>query len=418
MKFLNKLNGNKKMKKKYFIFIALTLIAVICSAMMLNGKGAKESSKFQFAEITRGDVVNTISCSGTLNAVGTVEVGTQVSGVIDRIYVDFNEKVKKGQLLAVLDMVLLKANLLDAEANYEKAVAQLEEAQANHDRNHHLYEEGFISQAEYLPYKIKLKTQQAALKSAEASLKRAEQNLKYAVISSPINGTVIQRSIEEGQTVAASLQTPTLFIIAEDMSKMEIHAQVDESDIGQIKEEQKVQFEVQAYPEKMFEGIVRQVRLQPEVVQNVVNYTVIVDANNEDGLLLPGMTAIIDFYVDEKRDVLLVPNSALRFEPSDEFLEAFRENKKKSELSVKRTMLTENGERPQNIARIWMLDDDGEPDMVMLHHGVTDGKKTEILSSRNLEEGCKVITGANGETTTSGKTNKQSQRKSGPPRLF
>lgn len=422
------------MKRKKFIWIIGTIVVILFAFFfwLLHYDGQAIEHSFKTEKITRGDVVNTVSCSGTLEAVGTVEVGTQVSAMIDHIYVDFNDRVKKGQILAQLDTVTLKAQVIEAQANYQKAEAQMDEARADHDRNLPLYQKGFISEAEYLPYKINLKTQEASLKSAEAAVKRAERNLKYAVIRSPINGTVIQRSVEEGQTVAASLQAPTLFIIAEDLSKMEIHALVDESDIGQIKEGQRAEFEVQSYPDRKFEGTVRQVRLQPEIVQNVVNYTVIVNASNEEKLLLPGMTATIDFYVEEKRDVLLIPKGALNFFPSEEMIRGMQEYRDKISKnppdSVRRIMFQKEPEsaRSQDVfgphsdmVMVWYLNSDGHFDMTPIRIGTTDGRVTEIIWSRKIKEGTQVITGLlDEENKYNNNRSKSDGMRRPPPPLF
>ncbi|MEJ2545265.1 MAG: efflux RND transporter periplasmic adaptor subunit, partial [Calditrichaceae bacterium] len=328
----------------------------------------------------------------------------------------------------------LKAQVIEAQANFQKADAQLQEAKADYDRNKALFDKGLISEAEFMPYKINLKIQQASLTSSKASLLRAERNLKYAVVRSPIDGTIIERSVEEGQTVAASLQAPTLFIIAEDLSKMEIHAQVDESDIGQIKQGQKAVFEVQAYLDKEFEGVVRQVRLQPEVVQNVVNYTVIVDASNPDDLLLPGMTATIDFFVQELKDVLAVPNTAFGFQPSEDVITAFRERMQKRFAarsdSTQRPRFNSGSQgggsgfgmgnfNPEDFGSVWFMNDNGEPDMAFFRKGKTDGKFTEILGSRNLKEGMKLITGYTDPSKEAETNNQQnSRRRFGPPGLF
>jgi HlyD family secretion protein len=424
------------MKRKKIIrivvLVLLTLFIFIFWLVYYNSQATGYS--FKTEEITRGDVVNTVSCSGTLEAVGTVEVGTQVSAMIDHLYVDFNDRVKKDQILARLDTVLLKAQLIEAQANYQRAEAQMEEAKADHDRNLPLYQKGYISEAEYLPYKINLKTQEASLRSAEAAVIRAQRNLKYAVIRSPIDGTVIQRNVEEGQTVAASLQAPTLFIIAEDLSKMEIHALVDESDIGQIKEGQRAVFEVQSYPDRKFEGTVRQVRLQPEVVQNVVNYTVIVNAYNEEKLLLPGMTATIDFYVEEKRNVLLIPNTALHFQPSDEMMRGIIERRQKNYKSppdsTRRNRfqmqpgsgdLQDTPGPPPDMAMVWYINNDGHPDSTPVRTGSTDGKVTEIVWSRDLEEGMRVITGLLNQTNDNQENKSPAKNRRmgpGPPPLF
>ena len=398
------------MKKKVIIAAVILVGLVLLIYGIYSFSGGNDNGKFQLAEISRGDLVTTISSSGTLSPVTTVDVGTQVSGTLARIFVDFNDVVKKGQLLAVLDTVMLKASLIDADAGVQRSEALLEQAQLDYNRNKPLYEKNLISEAEFLPYQINLKTQRANLKSAQASYQRAERNLKYAVICSPIAGTVIQRNVEEGQTVAASFSTPTLFKIAEDLSQMEILADVDESDIGLIKEGQQVRFDVQAYPDRKFEGTVKQKRLQPTVVSNVVTYTVVVSAINKDYLLLPGMTATVDFIIDEKKDALLVPNTALRFQAPENMLQQARAEAEKyfaglpDSVKAKRAgggMGAGQGargqgstERPQmggNFKMIWYIDENGKPaaDRVVL--GQTDGTNTEIVRSRKLQAGTKVI---------------------------
>ncbi|MCK5119980.1 MAG: efflux RND transporter periplasmic adaptor subunit, partial [Candidatus Latescibacteria bacterium] len=295
------------MKKIIGILVIVSLFGVGIHYFRA-GNGAKEEGPYQFAEITRGDLENLVSSTGTLKAVSTVEIGTQVSGTIDRIDVDFNDAVRKGQVLAVLDTALLKVAVLDAQAGVARAQAQHEQARAEYERNRALFEKGHLSEKEFLPIRINVRITGAAVQSAKASLERAQINMNHATIRSPIHGTVIQRNVEPGQTVAASFSTPTLFIIAEDLSQMEIYAAVDESDIGQIKEGQSVRFEVQAYLDETFSGTVRQIRLQPAISENVVNYTVVVDAANEENLLLPGMTATVDFVVEARKAVLLIPN--------------------------------------------------------------------------------------------------------------
>jgi HlyD family secretion protein len=398
------------MKKKIIFSFILLIVTLGIGGTILSSMNGNGESRYQFAEIVRGDLESTISSSGTLSPVTTVEVGTQVSGTIARIFVDFNDPVKKGQLLTVLDTVLLKASLLDAQATLEKARAQLEEALAGYERNKSLFEKELISEAEFLPFQINLKMQRASLKSATAALQRAEQNLMYAYIYSPINGTVIQRNVEAGQTVAASLSAPILFEIAEDLSQMEILAEVDESDIGLIKEGQAVRFDVQAYSDKIFSGTVRQIRLQPEIISNVVTYTVVVDAANEENLLLPGMTATVDFIIEQKKDALLVPNTALRFQPLEEMIAEFRERRQKEFAalpdSVKERVSARmasggafdkrqsgSGRSAGNFKQIWYLDKDGRLAMEPVRIGMSDGLNSEIVRSRNLEEGMQVIVG-------------------------
>ncbi len=420
------------MKKMFKFVIPLMLIGAALGFTLMKPLHGNGQAAYQFKEITKGDVVNTVSSTGTLEAVSTVEVGTQVSGIIDKLYVDFNDIVKKGQLLAVLDTVLLNASLKDAQANMEKAEAQYELAQADLDRYKPMFEKGLISESEFLTTQVSVKTERANLKSAEVALQRATQNLNYAFIKSPINGTIIQRSVEEGQTVAASMSTPTLFIIAEDLSKMEIHAQVDESDIGMIKDGQSVEFDVQSYPDLKFTGQVRQIRLQPTTESNVVTYTVVVDTENKDNILLPGMTATIDFIIEESRDVLLVPNIALRYQPSEDELNAVMESMPKPGEGGPGGPAPEGmenkppqgegappmgAEPPADMGHVWYLKD-GKLAMAMFKAGATDGKFTEIVASRELKKGVQVISGRSNFDEQALKEAAQQRQGGGPPRPF
>jgi len=426
------------MKKKWIIFLVMFILLLIIARVIYSAIFKNGQVEYQFVDLTRGDLENTISSTGTINPVTKVEVGTQVSGILDRLYVDFNDRVSKGQLLAVLDTIPLKLAVLDAEANLQRINSQLEQAQEEYQRNLSMFEKNLISESVFLPFKISLRSQQASLKSAEVNLQRAERNLKYAVIRSPISGIVIQRNVEAGQTVAASLQAPTLFIIAGNLEQMEIHAQVDESDIGQIREGQSVRFTVSAYPTEKFTGTVRQIRLQPELVSNVVNYTVVIDAANDKNLLLPGMTATVDFIIEQKRDVLLIPNTALRFQPSQKEIEKFAERKKKDSGtlpdSVKQQRMPQSGpgsggmfnpqqggnnRPPSDMKQVWFLDEDGKLAMEPIKAGISDGSKTEIVRSRNLEAGMKVINGSHKAGEASTQQNVNLNRTFGPgPRPF
>ena len=406
--------------KRKMIWYGLALIVVIVGGYaIINGRSSSQVLKYDFATISRGDLESTISATGALSPLTTVDVGTQVSGTIDSVYVDFNDNVKQGQVLAVLDTVLLKTTVLDADANLQRAKAQLEQAQSDYERNLKLFNEKLISDADFLTAKVAVKSQEASVKSAEAALERAQRNLQYAVIRSPIKGTVISKGVETGQTVAASFSTPTLFTIAQDLRRMQILADVDESDIGLIKEGQLVRFEVQTYPNKKFTGVVRQLRLQPTTISNVVTYTVVVDAENEDNLLLPGMTATVDFITDQKTNVLLVPNKALRFTPSEDQLKAVFERRQKEMEnlpdSVKAQMQARRQSRmaagsggnggnftpPADMSRLWYLDSTGQLAMMPVRTGSTDGVNTEV-NGRNLTEGMQVIASlSTGETKTS-----------------
>ena len=273
---------------------------------------ASEAPAYRFATVTRGDLSSSVSATGALSALTTVQVGTQVSGQIARIYVDFNDQVKKGQLLARIDPTLQEQTVRDAQASLERAQAELQNAQREYDRNKQLYDAKVLTQVEFQTSEYNATVARAGAKSAQVALDRARQNLSYTRIYAPIDGVVVERNVDVGQTVAASLSAPQLFLIANDLSRMQILASVDEGDIGLIKEGQPVRFSVQTYPNETFSGAVKQVRLQSTTQENVVNYTVVVEVTNRDNKLLPGMTATVDFQTGAAEDVLLVPNAALR----------------------------------------------------------------------------------------------------------
>ncbi|PIP77041.1 MAG: efflux transporter periplasmic adaptor subunit [Ignavibacteria bacterium CG22_combo_CG10-13_8_21_14_all_37_15] len=397
------------MKKKTLI-IPILIIGIALIAYFLFFKDDEKTTRFTFAEVTKGDLNVIISSSGTIQAIKTVDVGTQVSGKIDRLLVDFNSQVRKGQLLAVLDTVVLAASVRDAQSSLDRANAQYDQAVAVHERNKQLFEKSFMNEVDFIASKTNVQVLLANLKSALTAYERAKLNLGYAYLYSPISGTIINRSVEQGQTVAASLSAPTIFTIAEDLSSMRILTNVDESDIGQIKEGQKVQFTVQAFSDKKFDGEVTQIRLNPNVVSNVVNYVVVVNAENANKLLLPGMTATVDFYVDFRENVLLLPNSALRFQPTDEMTAEFTKNREKELAnlpdSIKQRMQGEGGRRQfgggmmggdnnhgrrKGMNRVWYFDENNKLKMSMISTGLTDGKNTEIVRGRNLKEGMKII---------------------------
>jgi HlyD family secretion protein len=426
-------NGRKRGRVTRWVIIiaAVALVAGAGTVYLTVFRSHGTEPKYQVAQIQRGDLENTVTCTGALSAVGTVEIGTQVSGIVANVFVDFNDHVKKDQILAVLDTTLLAAAVIDARAGLLNARAQYDQAEAEYQRNLPLSEKGYISEQEFLPLKTAVTIREASLQSATASLDRAQANLRNAVIRSPIEGSVIQRAVEPGQTVAASFSTPTLFVIAKDLSEMEILVAVDESDIGQVKEGQEARFTVQGYPDETFEGTVRQIRLQPESVQNVVTYTVVVRASNDKGLLLPGMTATVDLVIERREGVLLVPNSALRITPSAEMMaEARRQMQERSGVlpdSAGRTV----GKRAENAPSgsspmpgdhkvIWTLDEGGRVSMKPVRTGATDGKMTEITSSQGIEEGTTIIVGLNGSSTGSSGSTSQSTNRNRPPgfRMF
>ncbi|MDD4649743.1 MAG: efflux RND transporter periplasmic adaptor subunit [Desulfoplanes sp.] len=317
---MNVLNIGMKLVKILLMIGGLLFIVLHARRFWVETSQSDQPAPTQFKmeKIKRGSMENTISCTGTLSAVGTVEVGTQVSGTIKKVLVDYNDRVTKGQILAELDLDLFKAAVDMARASVIRTRALYKQAVAEYERNTPLYEQGHLSSQEILSYETARETAKADLLSAEAAVISAKTNLSNARIKSPINGVILERNIEEGQTVAASLSTPTLFIIANNLSNMEIEASVDESDIGMVKTDQPVRFTVQSYPDDTFTGTVTQIQMNPTEISNVVTYTVVVDAPNKAGKLLPGMTATADFVVETATNELMVPNAALSFKPDDQ----------------------------------------------------------------------------------------------------
>ncbi len=403
------------MKKKITIYGLITA-AVLIAAYFILLRAKDKTEKFKFAQVKRGDVTSTITSTGTLEAVSTVDVGTQVSGKIAKIFVDYNSPVRKGQLLAIIDTTALALQVHNAKAALLKAQAQFELAKAQYENNLKLYKKGFLADIDFITSKSTLESDSADVQSAKGTLLQAETNLGYAYIYSPISGTVINKNVLEGNTVAASLQAPVLFSIAEDLSKMQILASVDESDIGQIKVGQTTDFTVEAYPDKKFYGKVVQIRLNSQVVSNVVEYTVVINADNNNNLLLPGMTATVDFYIHQRKNVLIIPNQALAFQPDQQMLEKYKETMQENKAAfIKRGNFNPehrfggfagNDSARQHFANmntgfVWTIDDKGNLKRNFVVLGITDGKNTEIIRSRDLKEDMNIIIG----TETSGGTN-------------
>jgi len=304
------------MTQRKVLVATVALVAIAVTVWMVRrSKGATDVG-YRFATVTVGNIQQTVSATGTLNAVTTVQVGTQVSGQVSAIFADFNSRVTKGELLARIDPTLQQQAVSDAQAQLEKAQAQLTQAQQEYDRNLPLIQQKFLSASEFGTVQVNLSVAQATVKSMQVALDKAKQNLSYTNIYAPINGVVVERDVDVGQTVAASLSAPQLFLIAQDLSQMEILVAVDESDISSIKDSQPVKFTVQSFQTRTFDGVVQQVRLQSKLTDNVVSYTVVVSLSNADGVLLPGMTATVEFIVASVTNVLGVPASALRFKPS------------------------------------------------------------------------------------------------------
>jgi len=400
----------RQFRKKWLI--AATAVPVLAvAAWFLFHKGEKAADRYVMTQIERGDLEAVVSSTGTLDAVTTVEVGTQVSGRIAKLYADFNQAVKKGDLIAMLDTSSLQMAVSEAESSYVKAKAQLKQAKQDLDRIQYLFKENIKTQNDLEQAQVSHELAVATLKSAQSSLERTRINLGYASIYAPIDGIITSRAVEVGQTVAASFSSPTLFKIANDLKKMQILAQVDEGDIGQIKGGQEVRFTVQAFPERKFGGTVSQVRLEPTTVNNVVNYTVVIRVANDEGLLMPGMTATIDFIVGQAKDVLLVANAALRLKPSEDMIAVLR--KQFAERMGQRGGAPgaapagampaaaggfpgssrnggNGGQRPKDAALVWYLDGSGALKAARVRTGISDGQQTEVRSEE-LKEGMEVI---------------------------
>ncbi|AHF13264.1 hemolysin D [Barnesiella viscericola DSM 18177] len=304
------------MKRKKIIILSVAAVAVIVIAWAIFGRKSSSNSYYiETATAARGDVSNSVTATGSIEPVTQVEVGTQVSGIIDKLYADYNSVVTKGQLIAEMDKVTLQSELTSQQATYDGAKAEYEYQQKNYLRNQALHEKQLISDTEFEESTYNYAKAKSAYESSEANLAKAKRNLAYATITSPIDGVVISRAVEEGQTVAAGFETPTLFTIAADLTQMQVIADVDEADIGGVKEGQRVEFTVDAYPNDTFEGTVTQVRLEATEESNVITYEVVISAHNPDLKLKPGLTANVTIYIAERRNVVNIPVKALRFVP-------------------------------------------------------------------------------------------------------
>lgn len=301
------------------VWIAMTVVVIIAvAAWALSGGKEKEEINFKQEKVSLQTLQNSVTATGTIEAVTSVTVGTQVSGIVNKLYVDYNSQVKKGQVIAELDKTNLLSELNTAKANMASAQSQLNYQSANMKRYQTLYQKGLVSADDYENALLTYRQAKEEVTTAKEQVQRAQTNLGYATITSPIDGTVISKSVEEGQTVAASFNTPELFTIAKDLTNMQVVADVDEADIGAVKEGDRVTFTVDAYPDDTFEGTVKQVRLQATTTNNVVTYEVVISAQNADLKLKPGLTANVTIYTQERTGVLAVANKALRFTPTKE----------------------------------------------------------------------------------------------------
>jgi HlyD family secretion protein len=309
------------MKKTYWIILIILIVILGAGAWFLFGKKTEAALEWRSSKVEKGDIKVVVTASGIVSADTTVQVGTQVSGIISKIYVDFNSIVRKGQVVAVLDTTYLAAAVEDASASLYRNQVQVDLTKRNFDRTKEMFEQKVVAQVDYDQALSDYETAKANLRSGKSALNRALINLRYATIVAPVSGVVVSRNVDVGQTVAASFSTPTLFSIANDLTKMQVQASIDEADIGKVKVGQEVTFTVDAYDDQVFDGTVRQIRLQPTVTQNVVKYTVIITVPNPDLKLMPGMTANITIKIQEVKDVLKVAASALRYWPPTDYLE-------------------------------------------------------------------------------------------------
>lgn len=355
------------------VWIAMTVVVIVAvAAWALSGGKEKEDINFKQEKVSLQTLQNSVTATGTIEAVTSVTVGTQVSGIVNKLYVDYNSQVKKGQVIAELDKTNLLSELNTAKANMASAQSQLNYQSANMKRNQTLYQKGLVSADDYENALLTYRQAKEQVATAKEQVQRAQTNLGYATITSPIDGTVISKSVEEGQTVAASFNTPELFTIAKDLTNMQVVADVDEADIGAVKEGDRVTFTVDAYPDDTFEGTVKQVRLQATTTNNVVTYEVVISAQNADLKLKPGLTANVTIYTQERTGVLAVANKALRFTPTKETV---GKDMKIVDCKGKNKVWTLDGKtltaHPVNI-------------------GQTDGMHTEI--TKGLKAGQQIVT--------------------------
>ena len=306
--------------KKLWIAVGVVALAVVAYLLLSGGK-KEEKVEFETAKVEQGNIQTTITATGTIEPVTSVTVGTQVSGIVSKLYVDYNSVVKKGQVIAELDKTNLISELTAQRANLSSAQSSLNYQQSNYNRYKTLYDKGLVSADEYESALLQYNQAKEQVKTARESVQRAQTNLGYATITSPIDGVVLSKAVEEGQTVAASFNTPELFTIAQDLTDMRVIADIDEADIGGVKEHQRVSFTVDAYPEDHFEGEVTQVRQQATTESNVVTYEVVISARNNDLKLKPGLTANVTIFTLEKNGVLVAPAKALRFMPNEALLQ-------------------------------------------------------------------------------------------------
>ena len=361
-------------KKKTLVIVAVAAIAAL-AVWLLSGGKKEEKITFDTAAVAPANIMNSITATGTIEPVTSVTVGTQVSGIVSKLFVDYNSVVKKGQVIAELDKTNLMSQLNTAKTQLATAQSQLNYQTANYKRYKTLFEKGLVAADDFDNAKLSYTQAKEQVASAKEEVQRAQTNLGYATITSPIDGVVLSKSVEEGQTVAASFSTPELFTIAQDLTNMQVVADVDEADIGDVKEGERVTFTVDAYPDDTFEGEVKQVRQEATTTNNVVTYEVVISAPNADLKLKPCLTANVTSYAAERKGVLSVPSKALRFTPQKETV---------GKMKIVDVANAKN--------KVWTI----EGNSIVAHKvniGMTDGTNTQIVGG--IAEGTKVVTGLN-----------------------
>lgn len=361
-------------KKKALVIAAVAAITAL-AVWLLSGGKKEEKITFDTAAVAPENIMNSITATGTIEPVTSVTVGTQVSGIVSKLFVDYNSVVKKGQVIAELDKTNLMSQLNTAKTQLATAQSQLNYQTANYKRYKTLFEKGLVAADDFDNAKLSYTQAKEQVASAKEEVQRAQTNLGYATITSPIDGVVLSKSVEEGQTVAASFSTPELFTIAQDLTNMQVVADVDEADIGDVKEGERVSFTVDAYPNDTFEGEVKQVRQEATTTNNVVTYEVVISAPNADLKLKPGLTANVTIYTAERKGVLSVPSKALRFTPQKETV---------GKMKIVDAANAKN--------KVWTI----EGNSIVAHKvniGMTDGTNTQIVGG--IAEGTKVVTGLN-----------------------
>ena len=411
--------------KKYFKNSIIVLVAaiVVFFGYKYFTTEKKASIAVQTVKLSKQNVTTSVTATGTVEPVDQVDVGTQVSGIINHIYADYNSPVKKGQLLAELDKTNLQESVNNALAQYNASLNELNYYQQNYNRQNNMYKSGVISKADYEQAAYQVKNSQETVSQRKTALAQARTNLSYANIYAPIDGIILSREVEEGQTVAATMTTPTLFTIAKDITKMQVEANVDEADIGGVEVGQRVSFTVDAYPQEEFSGRVRQVRLSATTESNVVTYTVIIDADNPEQKLKPGLTATITIFTQELKDIDTVPASAIAFSPDTETLQKYYQQ---DQITVKIPEI-KTGKGKEKY--IWIKNNDGSLSQKQITVGINDGINIQVVSGlsgseqivTSLEEQTEAVASSSEDESSlfmpkrPNNNNKKSSSNQGPP---